>query len=225
MPSDDDVSRKEVEDANEAIFANAQNVAHADVVTNAVKTEIATVVSHAENVGTVEVHGEPIRSDRTRKLSYIREIARSVVTFFALLVMVVVIVDKNANEDTLREQLDEFQDERTASDVLTASKLECTRRYQDLIDQYTEEQLILIGEFLVVITQSIPGPARDAEIEDKINRLDRANIAARESVIAKIDYNNQGNPLPCPLEQSTDPPLPPEPDASTETTIPITPTT
>lgn len=210
------------------IVENAHNVSHADVVTNAVQTDVARTVSHAENVGHVEIHGEPIRSDRTRKLAYIREIARSFLTFFSLIVMVVVIIDKNINENKLQHQLKVFQTEREASDNLTAKKLECTRRFTDAISVETEKQLILIGEFLVVIIQIPAGPERMAAVKAKSDELDRTNIAARAAMAAMIEYNKQGNPLPCPIGPTPIPPVPEPPDAGlpiTSTTTSVTPTT
>lgn len=212
-------------DPDASVVSSAHNVGHADVVTNAESTDVAAVVGRAEKVGTVEIHGEPIRSDRTRRLAYIREIARNGVTLFALLVMIVVIFDKNANENNLEDQLKAFQNERTSSDAATAKKLECVRRYTDAIDIETEKQLILIGEFLVVITQTAPGPERDAAVKEKIDELDRTNIAARGAMAAKIEYNNQGNPLPCPIGPSEAPPVPPPPDAGVTVTASTTPTT
>lgn len=184
---------------------NAEHVAHADHVDTSLQTEVASVVGHANTISTVEVHGEPLRSNAVRKLHYIREIASWVTVLCALVVMVFVIIDKNVNEDSARRDLDKFRSERATSDKLTADKLECTRRFQDHIDETTEGQLILIGEFVVVITQITPGPAREAAVKDKITELDRTNVAAREAVTAKIAYNNAGNPLPCPLEQSLPP--------------------
>lgn len=219
----DEVDPKNNPDAS--VVSNANNVGHADVVTNAESTDVAAVVGHAEKVGTVEIHGEPIRSDRTRRLSYIREIARNAVTFFALLVMIVVIFDKNANENSLEDQLKDFRSERAISDAATAKKLECVRRYTDAIDIETERQLILIGEFLVVITQTPPGQERTDAVKIKIDELDRTNIAARAAMAAKIEYNNQGNPLPCPIGPSEAPPVPPPPDAGVAVTVATTPTT
>lgn len=211
MENEDEIPQPENEKPVGTI-SNAQNVSHAEVV------------NHAENVGKVEIHGEPV-SNRARILGSIREISRSFVTFCALVVMVVVIVDKNNNENHLQAQLKSFQQERSASDLLTAKKLECVRRYTDAIDVETEKQLILIGEFLVVITQNAPGPEREAAVKTKIDELDRTNIAAREAMAAKINYNNQGNPLPCPLGPSPAPPVPPPPDAGVAITVSTTPTT
>lgn len=214
------------DEASTAIVSNAQTVAHADVVTNSNKTDVATVVNHTDRVEKVEIHGEPIRSDRVRKLFYTREIARSFVVLFALLVMVVVIIDKNSDKASFEDQLKQFKNERAQSDALSAGKLECVRRYQDVIDQDTEQQLILIGEFLVVITLNPPGPEREAKVKEKIGELDRTNVDARNAKASKIEYNNQGNPLPCPLGPSVPAPTPRQPDvseastSSTSTTIP-----
>ena len=170
------------EETQPTSVVNAEHVDHADHVDNSVQTEIARVVTHADTVGTVEVHGEPLRTTRERTLNYVREIARWFVVLFALTVMIVVIVDKNINEDALRRQITTFQLERTATDTVISQKLECTRRYQDVIDAATEKQLILIGELTVVITRIPPGPDREAAVTDKIALLDQTNIDARKSV-------------------------------------------
>lgn len=210
--------------SEEEISTDAEHIQHVDVVTNAQKIDIATVVSHADQIGLVEVHGEPIRSDLTRKLSYIRAIARNVVTFLALAVMLIVIYDKNANENELEQQLNTFRSERAASDAVTAKKLECVRRYTDVRDANTEKQLVLIGEFLVIITRIPPGPEREAAVKGKSDELDETNIATRKAIRAKIDYTNKGDPLPCPLGPLAAPPDSAPSDA-TVTTSPVTPTT
>lgn len=212
------------EEERAGIVSNAKNVGHADIVNNAEQTDKATVVTHADKVGSVQIVGESLRTDRTRRLGYIREIARNSVTLCALLVMVFVIFDKNKDEQNLKAQLVEFQEERTASDLETANKLECTRRYQDIIDGNGAKQLILIAEFLVVITQIPPGEEREVAVKEKITQLDEINLTARDSVTAKIEYNNNGNPLPCPLSESSPIPTAPPPNPPL-TTIPETPTT
>lgn len=191
---------------------NAQLVNHAEHVQTSVHTDLATEVLQARTVGVVEkmeIHGEPLRSNATRRRKYVRDIAQSFLSIFALAVMVTVIVDKNIKETDLRGQLRELESKRTAADVETAAKVECNRRYQDVIDAATETQLILIGEFLVVITQIPPGPERETAVADKIRILDQTNVDARKAVVAKINYNNAGNPLPCPLPESVpDPSVP-----------------
>lgn len=186
---------------------NAEHVSHADHVDNAVQTEVAAVVRHADNVGKVEVHGEPLRTPQVRKLQIIRDIAGLAVVLLALLVTSLVIINKNLTESDLRHQISLFEKDRVASDKLTAAKLECTRRYQDAIDASTENQLILIGEFLVTIVRIPPGPDREAAVMDKITALDETNAETRRAIEAKIDYNNAGNPLPCPLSESSVPPV------------------
>lgn len=184
---------------NETSVDKVQQVNHADVVHHA---DVADEVSHADRVGVVSLQGEPLRTNATRRRQYVRDIARSLTVIFALLVVVVVIWDKNNNENRLEDQLTSLTNERKASDALATKKLECQRRFQDAIDSTTETQLVLMGEFLVAITQIPPGPDREVAVKDKIRDLDTTNQSARKAINDKIAYNNAGNPLPCPLTES-----------------------
>jgi len=196
------------------------------IVSNAGIVEHAELVSHTEKVEHVEVHGEPLRSDKERRLSHLRDIARTAVIFFALLVMIVVIFDKNANENNLKHQLEQFQSARAESDKVTAAKLDCVRRFTDVTDTYRSKQLVLISDFLIIITQIPPGPDRVAAVNDKITELDKTNNEAKAAIAAKVDYTNSGNQLPCPLVATPNPiddGLPPEVrEVLPTTTIPPT---
>lgn len=193
-------------EAGEVVIAQVEHVGHADRVVNSGTTNEAGVVGHADRVEHVDIHGEPLRTPSVRRLKYIRDIAASFTVLFALVVMVLVIVDKNANENGLRDQLNSLQAQRSASDRVTADKLVCVRRYQDIIDANTENQLVLIGEFLVIITQIPPGDERAAAVAAKIKELDQVNVASRKASKDKIDYVNGGQKLPCPIGKSQPPP-------------------
>lgn len=176
-----------------------QKVEHVDHVEH---LENAALVGRADHIGTVqtlEVHGEPIRTVQVRRLAYIRDIAGLLTVVLALIALIVVMIDKNHNEGILRAELSSIAAERKASDARTASKLECTRRYQDRIDIGTENQLVSIGELVVVITKIPPGPEREAAVSGKIEQLDSVNQLTRQAINDKVTYNNAGNPLPCPL--------------------------
>lgn len=164
----------------------------------------------------LEIHKE--KEKRRGKLAIIREIAGICVVFFALMVMVIVIVDNNSEKDDLREQLRAFQLKQSTDKEIAEEKAECRRRYQALVDQYGDDQLILIGEFLVIITTIIPGPERQAAVTDKITELSEAIVLAREAAVNKIAYDNHDNPLPCPIGP-TIPPPPPDATAVTTTTV------
>lgn len=185
---------------------NAVVVEHADVVAQANTTDSAGMVGHADHVEHLEIHGEAVRSPKARLLGVVNDIARNLVVLCALFVMGVVIFTNNAESSSLRTQLQEFQNSRTASDKLIADKLTCSTRYQDKVDDYTEQQLILIGEFLVIITQNPPGEERARLTEANSFELDQVNRDARNAKIAKIEYNNEGYPLPCPLPEASIPP-------------------
>ena len=196
------------------------------IVSNATNVEHAELVSHTDKIEHVEVHGEPLKSDKERRLMYWSNISRTAVMFFSLLVMIVVIFDKNASENDLRKQLSEFQSARAESDKITAQKLDCVRRYTDVTDTYRSKQLVLISDFLIIITQIPPGPDRIAAVNDKITELDKTNTEAKAAIAAKVDYTNSGNQLPCPLAATPNPiddGLPPEvSDVLPTTTIPQT---
>lgn len=196
-------------------ITNVEHLDHADVVNNSAKTDVAASVSHADNVGVVQIHGIPPPSPRAQRRAYISDITRWIVVLSAIVVMFATIIDKNINENRLGNQIANLQRQRTAADAIASDKLECVRRYQDVIDQDSEKQLILLGDFLVDITQNAPGPDREAAVKEGIHQLDLVNINARAALKAKIDYINADTPLPCPLSPTTPVALP-----SAPTTIP-----
>ena len=197
------------------------------IVSNAGIVEHAEIVSRTEKVEHVEVHGEPLRSDKERRLSHLRDIARTAVMFFALLVMIVVIFDKNANENKLEKQLTELRSSRVEADKVTSAKLDCVRRYTDITDTYRSKQLVLISDFLIAITQIPPGPDRVAAVNEKITELEDTNEEAKAAIASKINYTNSGNKLPCPISETPNPindNLPPEVAEVIPTTTSILPT-
>lgn len=178
---------------NPAIVSNATNVEHAELV------------SHTDKVEHVEVHGEPLRTEKTRKLAYLRDISRTLVIFFALLVMIIVIYDKNSSENALEAELKDFRSARVTADKTAADKLDCVRRYTDVTDTYRSKQLVLISDFLIIITQIPPGPERVAAVNSKITELKKTNDEAKAAIDAKVIYNNSGSKLPCPLAETPNP--------------------
>lgn len=75
----------------------------------------------------------------------------------------------------------------------------CSGRYQDIVDEASNDTLTTIGELVVVITQVPPGPARETAVTAKVAQLGVANEQSRLAVKAKAEYNKAGRPLPCPL--------------------------
>ena len=188
------------------------NIEHADTVERSDQTANAKGVDHATNVGTVErmevtTGGTPPLSPKGRALKFVRDISWATVILFSLIIMVLVIVDKNHKEAdflsetsanrTRIEQLSNQLSEQTAG---TAEKLACGRKYQDVFDQAQAKAQIDFNDLLIVLasTQS-QTPEREAQSKAAIDRIDQDNQALETALAEKIDYNNKDNPLPCPI--------------------------
>lgn len=146
------------------------------------------------------------QSDRTIRLRMFRDIAGYFVAAFALCVTALVIVDKNATETTLREEIAEFRSEERQIDLIERDKAECRRRYEAITDANGDEQLNLLIDY--VILARTDDPDRDRKMALKAEELEAINITAREDEGEKIEYDNLGNPLPCPIGPSVLPAAP-----------------
>ena len=139
------------------------------------------------------------RTDRLHRLVIKRDIAGMIVVLFALVVMALVIIDNNATEDDLREQIAVFRSEERAIDLIEEEKLECRRRYQAVIDSNDTEKLNLLNDYIVILTLTVDQDERRTLAEAKARELEAITRTARAGEHAKIEYDNLGNPLPCPI--------------------------
>lgn len=138
------------------------------------------------------------RGDRLR---YGRDIMFSIIVVLALMLAY---VQSRNNEQLL---------------VDAAARTVCGARFQDIVDLAAENQLVTIGELIVIITSIPPGDDRTKAVADKIIELTQFNEEVRVSVNAKIRYNNDGRQLPCPIaETAPSPPTTIDPSSITNPT-------
>ena len=181
---------------NETSVERADNVGHADNVTSA---------EHVGLARTLEVHsnGTSYHENRIKQIS---DLTKNIIVIIALAVMIFNFVDKQSADRTvqrerteLRAQLQAVNDQLAAADQQAAERTLCARKHQDNVDKYTTETLVTIGELVVIITQIVPGPEREMAVTDKIAQLQAAISQVRAAIVAKGTYNDEGNPLPCPI--------------------------
>jgi len=138
------------------------------------------------------------RTDRTSRLAIVRDIAGMAVLLFALIVTALVIVDKHYEADDLKVQLNEFRSEERVIDRANQEKAECRRRYESITDQNGDEQLNLLSDYVLILTNT-EDPDRLEKLRLKAAELEAFTASTRAAEQAKINYENQGNPLPCPI--------------------------
>lgn len=126
--------------------------------------------------------------------------------FFALVIVAcslalttITLVTKDRNEGRFVREIAKLNAKINASDALDRDRLVCGRRFQDLVDEAGTELTIDIGELVVIITQVPRGDEREAAVLSKIADLQASNLKARKAVNDKAEYNNAGNPTPCPI--------------------------
>lgn len=80
-----------------------------------------------------------------------------------------------------------------------ASKVECVTRFTYAIQSASSEVLVSLGDLVILIATTVPGPERDAAIGDGVDNVQDKVTIYRDTVQARIDYDVAGSPIPCPL--------------------------
>lgn len=80
-----------------------------------------------------------------------------------------------------------------------AATVECVTRFTYAIQAASSDLLVELGQLVVVIATSIPGPEREARVGDGVSKVAAAVEFYQVTVQQRIDYDIAGTPLPCPL--------------------------
>lgn len=81
-----------------------------------------------------------------------------------------------------------------------AERDECVTRFTYSIQAASSELLAAVGDLVVIIATTVPGPEREASIGDGVNKVAASVETYRRTVQARIDFDVKGSPLPCPLK-------------------------
>lgn len=113
----------------------------------------------------------------------------------------------NIQTDKNRQVIEELQAEITASNAsieadraAEADKVECVTRFTYAIQAASSNLLVDLGDLVIVIATTVPGPERDSAIGDGVTRVKDSVAAYRMTVLQRIDFDVKGSPLPCPLK-------------------------
>jgi len=146
------------------------------------------------------------------------------------------IVHKDADARANRKQAQAFQDQiadlqsqLSAAGLVAqqgrqdvADKALCIARYDDAVQNALVGFLVVVGDLVVDISTIVPGPDRTKAVETITGNVDhpKGTLAIAEDDLRmaqndRVQYNSDGQPLPCPIN-------PPDKVPTPVTTVPTT---
>lgn len=84
--------------------------------------------------------------------------------------------------------------------IKNAGKVECYTRFTYAIQAASSDLLATVGDLVVIIATTVPGPEREAAIGGGVGAVANAVDKYRSTVDVRIAYDVAGSPLPCPLK-------------------------
>lgn len=156
------------------------------------------------------IHDAAAEAKKSRRMLSQAVVIGAVVVIVSVLSNVVTITGRNdeakANGKTLEAveaQLMKAQKqiETAAADRdVKAEVALCVTRYTYVIQGANADLLAAVSDLVVIISTTVPGPERTAAIGTNVAVVKDAVIAYRRTVAARLKYDVDGSPLPCPLE-------------------------
>lgn len=107
------------------------------------------------------------------------------------------------NQQLIQELQDQLVVQNADAEAATkteADKVECVTRFTYAIQAASSEVLVTLGDLVIVIATTVPGPEREAAIGDGVILVDEAVTLYRQTVQARSAFDLKGSPLPCPLK-------------------------
>lgn len=168
-----------------------------------------TVKQHVETTGELLATAETVRKQRqtTNRLTAIAAAVTSLAVLVAMLVVFMVIKERNSSAttngeriDQLTVQLQEAREDITAEDKATRSRLECQNAFDTQIRKVALEYLASIGELVVVISSLDPNAAgAEQVVDEKIELLNLRLEDYRKSIALLEQWRTDVPPSACPL--------------------------
>lgn len=181
-----------------------ESVPHADHVERANVVNHADTTAHVDNVERLDTHDDQptnvanVQNMNVQSSSKWRAIADlgGIVTVLAALGITWLTLSAYSTETTKNRRLIE---NIAHTDRNIDARRTCQALYQDAVDAANTLTLSTIGDLVVIISTVVPGPEREAAVQDNIAKLRTVANTARVAVAAKVAYNTAGGPLPCPI--------------------------
>ncbi len=139
------------------------------------------------------------RAHSLRRLRLLRDIGAILVVLAALALVVFTTISKRDETNKLRLELEATAAQVEEARTEEAEIVECITRFTYQIQGASANTLAAIGDLVVIISQTVPGPERDAAITDQIDVLAASTLIYNETIKARVEYDTTVPKLPCPL--------------------------
>lgn len=107
------------------------------------------------------------------------------------------------NEDLIKELQDQIASSNSGVEAdrqVEADRVECVTRFTYAIQSASSDLLVELGDLVIVIATTIPGPDREAKVGDGVDKVRVAVDKYRWTVRQRVDFDVKGSPLPCPIK-------------------------